>query len=83
MTKMWLKTQKQSVNHRARTPTALNILNFLQFEEEMVDICFELLDANRKHLKDPAGDVAARCNPIYVSRVISAMVRLIIHIDLH
>ncbi|XP_015225067.1 PREDICTED: protein-glutamine gamma-glutamyltransferase 2-like, partial [Cyprinodon variegatus] len=58
----------------ARTPTALNTLNFLQFEEEMVDICFELLDANRKHLKDPAGDVAARCNPIYVSRVISAMI---------
>uniref|UniRef100_A0A668VWF2 Protein-glutamine gamma-glutamyltransferase 2 n=1 Tax=Oreochromis aureus TaxID=47969 RepID=A0A668VWF2_OREAU len=47
---------------------------FGQFEEEMVDICLKILDANLKHIKDPAGDTSARCNPIYVSRVISAMV---------
>ncbi|XP_039465573.1 protein-glutamine gamma-glutamyltransferase 2-like [Oreochromis aureus] len=47
---------------------------FGQFEEEMVDICLKILDANLKHRKDPAGDTSARCNPIYVSRVISAMV---------
>lgn len=40
----------------------------------MVDICMKILDLNPKHLKDPADDVSARCNPIYVSRVISAMV---------
>ncbi|XP_040887570.1 protein-glutamine gamma-glutamyltransferase 2-like [Toxotes jaculatrix] len=47
---------------------------FGQFEEDMVDICLKILDVNPKHMKDPADDVSARCNPIYVSRVISAMI---------
>ncbi|XP_041820965.1 protein-glutamine gamma-glutamyltransferase 2-like isoform X1 [Chelmon rostratus] len=47
---------------------------FGQFEEEMVDICLKLLDVNPKHMRDPAQDVSARCNPIYVSRVVSAMI---------
>ncbi|KAK0143975.1 Protein-glutamine gamma-glutamyltransferase 5 [Merluccius polli] len=45
-----------------------------QFEEDMVDICMKMLDINPKHLRDPADDVSARCNPIYVSRVVSAMI---------
>ncbi|XP_034021863.1 protein-glutamine gamma-glutamyltransferase 2-like [Thalassophryne amazonica] len=45
-----------------------------QFEPLMMDICTRLLDVNPKHEKDPADDVAARCNPIYVSRVISRMI---------
>uniref|UniRef100_A0A667XMF7 Protein-glutamine gamma-glutamyltransferase 2 n=1 Tax=Myripristis murdjan TaxID=586833 RepID=A0A667XMF7_9TELE len=45
-----------------------------QFEDDMVDICLKMLDINPKHLKDPADDVSARCNPIYVSRVVSAMI---------
>lgn len=40
----------------------------------MVEICMMILDLNHKHQKDPADDVSARCNPIYVSRVVSAMV---------
>ncbi|KAI3375997.1 hypothetical protein L3Q82_016526, partial [Scortum barcoo] len=47
---------------------------FGQFEEDMVDICLMLLDVNPRHLRDPAGDVSARCNPIYVGRVVSAMI---------
>ncbi|XP_073331440.1 protein-glutamine gamma-glutamyltransferase E-like [Pagrus major] len=47
---------------------------FGQFEEEMVDICLKMLDINPKHAKDPADDVSARCNPIYVGRVVSAMI---------
>ncbi|KAL4007941.1 hypothetical protein ACER0C_001793 [Sarotherodon galilaeus] len=46
----------------------------LRFEEEMVDICLKILDANLKYRKDPAGDTSAHCNPVYVSRVISAMI---------
>ena len=46
----------------------------LQFEEDMVDICMKLLDMNPKCLRDPAEDFSARCNPIYVGRVVSAMV---------
>ncbi|KAI3369697.1 hypothetical protein L3Q82_024533 [Scortum barcoo] len=55
--------------------TAL-ILSFppVQFEEDMVDICVKILDRNNKHFADPADDVSARCNPIYVSRVVSAMI---------
>ncbi|XP_071778626.2 protein-glutamine gamma-glutamyltransferase E [Centroberyx gerrardi] len=45
-----------------------------QFEENMVDICLKMLDVNPKHLKDSADDVSARCNPIYVGRVVSAMI---------
>uniref|UniRef100_A0A3Q2UIC1 Protein-glutamine gamma-glutamyltransferase 2 n=1 Tax=Fundulus heteroclitus TaxID=8078 RepID=A0A3Q2UIC1_FUNHE len=51
-----------------------DVWEFGQFEEEMVDICLRLLDVNPKYQKDPDDDVAARCNPIYVSRVISAMI---------
>ncbi|XP_008291240.1 protein-glutamine gamma-glutamyltransferase 5 [Stegastes partitus] len=45
-----------------------------QFEENMVDICLKILDRNSKHLENPAEDVAARSDPIYVGRVVSAMI---------
>ncbi|XP_051804449.1 protein-glutamine gamma-glutamyltransferase E-like [Acanthochromis polyacanthus] len=45
-----------------------------QFEENMVDICLKILDRNLKHDENPAEDVASRSDPIYVSRVISAMI---------
>ncbi|XP_072288342.1 protein-glutamine gamma-glutamyltransferase E-like [Eucyclogobius newberryi] len=48
--------------------------DFAQFEEKMVQICLMMLDLSHKHLKDPADDVAARCNPIYVGRIVSAMI---------
>ncbi|XP_068560608.1 protein-glutamine gamma-glutamyltransferase 2-like [Cebidichthys violaceus] len=48
--------------------------DFGQFEDKMVDICLKILDVNHKHIIDPADDVSARCNPIYVGRVISAMI---------
>ncbi|KAG5263019.1 hypothetical protein AALO_G00281570 [Alosa alosa] len=46
----------------------------LQFEDDVVDICLKLLDMNPKCLKDAAMDFSARCNPIYVGRVVSAMI---------
>lgn len=42
----------------------------------MLTICMKILDLNHKHKEDPDTDVAARSDPIYVSRVISAMVKL-------
>ncbi|XP_041748907.2 protein-glutamine gamma-glutamyltransferase 2-like [Coregonus clupeaformis] len=48
--------------------------DFGQFEDDIVDICLKLLDVNPKCLRDPAKDFSARCNPIYVSRVVSAMI---------
>ncbi|KAM3621590.1 uncharacterized protein V6R79_013232 [Siganus canaliculatus] len=48
--------------------------DFGQFEEDMVDICLKMLDVNPKHKSDPSDDVSARCNPIYVGRVVSRMI---------
>uniref|UniRef100_A0A8C1L694 Protein-glutamine gamma-glutamyltransferase 2 n=1 Tax=Cyprinus carpio TaxID=7962 RepID=A0A8C1L694_CYPCA len=48
--------------------------DFGQFEEDILNICLKLLDVNPKCLKDAAEDYSARCNPIYVSRVVSAMI---------
>ncbi|TNN42717.1 Protein-glutamine gamma-glutamyltransferase 2 [Liparis tanakae] len=48
--------------------------DFGQFEDKMVEISLKILDLNTKHLLDPADDVSARCNPIYVGRVVSAMI---------
>ncbi|XP_039971609.1 protein-glutamine gamma-glutamyltransferase 2 [Xiphias gladius] len=57
----------------AKYPTATP-WNFGQFESEILDICLRILDMNPKCLKDPGKDCSGRRNPIYVSRVLSAMV---------
>lgn len=41
-----------------------------------MDICFEVLDNSKEALKNPKVDSENRCNPIYVSRIITAMVRI-------
>ncbi|XP_073707594.1 protein-glutamine gamma-glutamyltransferase 2 isoform X2 [Garra rufa] len=48
--------------------------DFGQFEEDILNICLKMLDLNPKCLKDAPEDHSARCNPIYVSRVVSAMI---------
>ncbi|KAL3978523.1 fibroblast growth factor [Sarotherodon galilaeus] len=48
--------------------------DFGQFEEDMAKICLKILDVSPNHLENPAKDASARCNPIYVSRVVSAMI---------
>lgn len=48
--------------------------DFGQFEQGMVTICMKILDLNFNHWFNPAEDVSARSNPIYVSRVVSAMI---------
>ncbi|XP_032897500.1 protein-glutamine gamma-glutamyltransferase 2-like [Amblyraja radiata] len=47
---------------------------FGQFEEEVVDICLQILDKNLKFLQNPAKDVICRNDPVYISRVVTAMV---------
>uniref|UniRef100_A0A3Q2QI65 Protein-glutamine gamma-glutamyltransferase 2 n=1 Tax=Fundulus heteroclitus TaxID=8078 RepID=A0A3Q2QI65_FUNHE len=51
-----------------------------QFEQDMVSICVKILDCSIKHKQDPAKDVSARCNAIYVSRVITSMVGGILYV---
>ncbi|CDQ73560.1 unnamed protein product [Oncorhynchus mykiss] len=49
--------------------------NFGQFEQDVVDICFEILNNSPAALKNPEIDTANRADPVYVSRTITAMVR--------
>ncbi|XP_063152838.1 protein-glutamine gamma-glutamyltransferase 5 isoform X2 [Candoia aspera] len=48
--------------------------NYDQFEEETIDICLKLLDSNLQCRHHPVQDCALRSSPVYVSRVLSAMV---------
>ncbi|XP_048406361.1 protein-glutamine gamma-glutamyltransferase 2-like isoform X2 [Stegostoma tigrinum] len=48
--------------------------NFGQFEEDILDICLKLLDNSHKHLKNPAKDCARRSSPVYICRIVSAMI---------
>lgn len=48
--------------------------NFGQFEPGILDICLKILDDNPKFVSDADQDISARRNPIYVTRVLSAMI---------
>ncbi|KAM9799373.1 protein-glutamine gamma-glutamyltransferase 2 [Syngnathus typhle] len=48
--------------------------NFGQFESGILDVCLRILDMNPKYRRNPGKDCSGRRNPIYVSRVVSAMV---------
>ncbi|XP_053174171.1 protein-glutamine gamma-glutamyltransferase 2-like [Scomber japonicus] len=48
--------------------------NFGQFEPGILDICLKILDDNPKFVSDANEDCSARRNPIYVTRVLSAMI---------
>ncbi|XP_006874926.1 PREDICTED: protein-glutamine gamma-glutamyltransferase 6 [Chrysochloris asiatica] len=48
--------------------------NYGQFEEDILNICLSILDRSPSHLDNPATDVSHRHDPIYITRVISAMV---------
>uniref|UniRef100_W5MJM8 Uncharacterized protein n=1 Tax=Lepisosteus oculatus TaxID=7918 RepID=W5MJM8_LEPOC len=39
-----------------------------------MEICLWMLNASPKFKRDPGEDCSARCNPIYVSRIVSAMI---------
>lgn len=41
-------------------------------------MCLRILDVNPKYKRNPGKDCSGRRNPIYVSRVLSAMVRITI-----
>ncbi|XP_038595679.1 protein-glutamine gamma-glutamyltransferase 2-like [Micropterus salmoides] len=48
--------------------------NYGQFEPGVLDICLKILDTNPRFVCDADKDCSARRNPIYVTRVLSAMV---------
>ncbi|XP_072304882.1 protein-glutamine gamma-glutamyltransferase 2-like [Eucyclogobius newberryi] len=48
--------------------------NYGQFEEGILDVCLKILDDNPKFVSDADQDCSARRNPVYVTRVLSAMI---------
>lgn len=46
-----------------------------KFEEDILDICFEILNKSLYFLKNPSKDHSQRSDVVYVCRVVSAMVR--------
>uniref|UniRef100_A0A8C7ZC97 protein-glutamine gamma-glutamyltransferase n=1 Tax=Oryzias sinensis TaxID=183150 RepID=A0A8C7ZC97_9TELE len=48
--------------------------NYGQFEDNIMDICFEVLDNSREALKNSKMDMECRADPVYISRIITAMV---------
>ncbi|XP_029469348.1 protein-glutamine gamma-glutamyltransferase E-like [Rhinatrema bivittatum] len=45
-----------------------------QFEDNMLNICFQMLDQSLNYKRNPVLDVSKRNDPAYVGRVLSAMV---------
>ncbi|XP_030642560.1 protein-glutamine gamma-glutamyltransferase 2a [Chanos chanos] len=58
------------------TPLRMSALpwNFAQFEPGILDICLKILDKNLNYLKNADQDCSERNNPVYVTRVVSAMI---------
>lgn len=48
--------------------------NYGQFEDFVMDICFEVLDNSKEALKNSEMDMKRRSDPVYVGRMITAMV---------
>nr|XP_006641558.1 PREDICTED: protein-glutamine gamma-glutamyltransferase 2-like [Lepisosteus oculatus] len=48
--------------------------DFGQFERDVVDICFQILDNSPAALRNPRADALSRSDPVYVSRTVTAMV---------
>ncbi|XP_007933514.1 protein-glutamine gamma-glutamyltransferase Z [Orycteropus afer afer] len=48
--------------------------NYGQFEDDIIDICFEILNKSLYFLKNPSKDCSQRNDVVYVCRVVSAMI---------
>ncbi|KAJ0069509.1 hypothetical protein NL108_008461, partial [Boleophthalmus pectinirostris] len=48
--------------------------NYGQFEDYVMDICFEILDNSNESLKNYQLDNERRADPVYICRIISAMI---------
>ncbi|XP_006639496.2 protein-glutamine gamma-glutamyltransferase 2 [Lepisosteus oculatus] len=58
-------------NYKFPVPTPWN---FGQFEPGILDACLRILDMNPKFFRNPEQDCSGRRNPVYVTRVVSAMI---------
>ncbi|XP_053309147.1 protein-glutamine gamma-glutamyltransferase 5-like [Spea bombifrons] len=58
-------------NHNWISPCAWN---FGQFEDDILDIALKILDKNLNYLQDAFKDLSFRNSPVYISRVVCAMI---------
>lgn len=47
----------------------------MQYEPGVLEACLKLLEFSPQHLADKNKDYTLRANPVYLSRVVCAMVR--------
>lgn len=48
---------------------------YFQYEPGVLEACLQLLQVSPQHLSDKCKDYILRADPVYLSRVICAMVR--------
>ncbi|NWQ82868.1 TGM2 glutamyltransferase, partial [Columbina picui] len=67
-------TSRQEGGQRQRSPHSAFFPPLHQFEDDILSICLKLLDTNPKFLRDQNRDCSRRNDPVYIGRVVSAMV---------
>ncbi|KAJ3596613.1 hypothetical protein NHX12_003017 [Muraenolepis orangiensis] len=75
--KWWLRQQRaqDEVLLTVYSPARAAIGQYrLAFEDNVMDICFEILDRSKPALSNPSEDMSQRWDPAYISRVVVAMV---------
>ncbi|XP_067163604.1 protein-glutamine gamma-glutamyltransferase 2 [Apteryx mantelli] len=70
----YVLSQQGLIYQGARDYITATPWNFGQFEDDVLAICLKLLDTNPKFLRDQNRDCSRRNDPVYVGRVVSAMV---------
>lgn len=66
-----------TVNHRSKWSMCVNVCDHvsLQYEPGVLEACLQLLQVSPQHLSDKHKDYILRADPVYLSRVVCAMVR--------
>ncbi|XP_070600436.1 protein-glutamine gamma-glutamyltransferase 2 [Erythrolamprus reginae] len=70
----YVLTQQGLIYQGSKDYIISNPWNFGQFEEDILNISLQVLDTNPKFLLNQDKDCSRRNSPVYVSRVVSAMV---------
>ncbi|NXE57283.1 TGM2 glutamyltransferase, partial [Casuarius casuarius] len=70
----YVLSQQGLIYQGARDYITATPWNFGQFEDDVLAICLKLLDTNPKFLRDQSRDCSRRNDPVYIGRVVSAMV---------
>ncbi|CAH2292171.1 -glutamine gamma-glutamyltransferase 2 [Pelobates cultripes] len=70
----YIMTQYGMIFQGTKTSITSVPWNFGQFEDGILEACLQILDTSPKFVKDSNRDCSRRNDPVYISRVVSAMV---------